>query len=110
MKRRVLFSSLFLCLSLASACDSGDEPCAGGSCDRAEADQAGPREPDDTPVPCQPACDAMIGNCGNQPPDRTTLLAVAACVDWCVAGGLTADEATCLAETGCGSSFGCLAE
>jgi hypothetical protein len=53
----------------------------------------------------------LIGSCGDETPgDTTSIRAVAACVDWCAAGGLTADEATCLAEMGCASSLGCLAD
>ena len=113
MTRRPLFSILLLCLPLlaASACAADDEACGGDSCERAEPNQAGQSDPADVPLPCRQACEALTGACGDdEPGDTTAERAVAACIGWCDAGGLSADEATCLAEAGCTSSLGCLAD
>lgn len=112
MTRRPLLSSLFLLLFALSACDTGDEPCAGGSCERDGRDQAGdPITPAPSTLLCQRACETLTGTCGDEVRgDTTAIRAVAACIDWCAEGGLTANEALCLASTECTSGIGCLAE
>lgn len=113
MKRPVLLSLLLLCLPLlgASACDTEDEACAGGSCERSGPEVAGePAAPASEPQ-CRRACETLTGACGEDTTGDTTFVrAVAACIDWCQAGGLTIDEAACLAKSDCVSGIGCLAD
>jgi hypothetical protein len=112
-KSRSLLSSLLLtmCVLLAGACNADDDACADDTCERNEPDTATePTTPEPQPVPCVPACQALTDSCGaDQPGDATDVHMMAACIDWCEAGGLTADEGACLAATTCDSAAGCLA-
>jgi hypothetical protein len=107
-----LLTSLLLtvCVLAASACDADDEACAAGTCEREEPDQATePTSPESPPVPCLPACEALTGSCDSDARgDTTDIRAVAACIDWCEAGGLTADEVACLESVTCERADGCL--
>ena len=115
MKPGALVSSLLLSLSLlvSAACDSDDDDaCADGSCESSEPEPTSePSSPPPTPIPCRPACEALAGSCGaDAPGDTTAVRAVAECIDWCEAGGLSADEAACLETLGCDQPATCLAD
>jgi hypothetical protein len=106
-KRSALFPSLLLtlCVLVAGACGSDDEACADDTCERSEPDQTSePSTPEPPRVPCLPVCEALIGDCG----DSTDVRAMSACIDWCESGGVTADEADCLAGADCQSASSCL--
>lgn len=111
---RSLFSSLLLtvCVFLAGACNADDGACADDTCERNAPDTATePSSPEPQPVPCLPACRALTDSCGaDQPGDNTDVRLMSACIDWCEAGGLTADEAACLASSSCDSAAGCLGD
>lgn len=111
-------SLLAASLAAASGCGGEDDDCAGASCERSEprddelaptGGEPAPRQP--APLPCRSACEALTGACGEEAAagDTTSIRAVAACIDWCEAGGLDADEADCLATGGCERSADCLA-
>jgi hypothetical protein len=113
-RRRTLLSSFLFSLSLLvlGACDADDGACADDTCERDERDQAG--EPAPTPpndVPCLPACAALTDSCGGDERGDTTAVQVrAACIDWCEAGGLSAEEAACFETLECNSAADCLAD
>ena len=114
MTRRRPFLSSFLfsvCVLLSAACGSDDESCDDGSCEREERDNTSePTEPAPPTLPCRPACEALTGSCDHASGDPTEVRAVAACIDWCEAGGLTTYEATCLESADCDSADSCLAD
>ena len=106
-KRRALLSSLLftVCVLAAAACGTDDEACADDTCERDEPDQTSePSTPQPPKIPCRPACEALTGSCG----DTTDVRAMSACIDWCEAGGVSADEAACLETIDCESASSCL--
>ncbi len=106
-KRSALLSSLLLtlCVLVAGACGSDDEACADDTCERNEPDQTSePSTPQPPTIPCRPTCEALTGSCGGE----TDVRAMSACIDWCEAGGVSADEAACLETASCESASACL--
>ncbi len=116
LKPGALLSSVLLSLSLlwSAACDSDgdDDACADGSCESNDKDPTSePGSPPPKPIPCIPACEALAGSCGaDAAGDTTSVRAVSECIDWCEAGGLSDDEASCLATVGCDQPATCLAD
>ena len=113
-RRPVVLSSFLLSVSVLvlGACDSDGGACADGMCERDERDQTSePKAPPPPTFPCRPACEALVGGCGaDDSGDATSIRAVTACIDWCEAGGLSADEAACIASVDCAGAGGCLAD
>ncbi|HLU67467.1 MAG TPA: hypothetical protein VKZ63_14395 [Kofleriaceae bacterium] len=102
---------------IATGC-AADEPCEAGECGggggEGEVGQEGPTGGGARvgPVICRRACRALFGECGTgEPLDPYEKGGYGDCTAWCVAGGLTESEASCLAEAGCGGEVdGCFTE
>jgi len=103
---------LTVCVFLAGACNADDDACGDDTCERNQPGTATePSTPESPPVPCLPACEALTDSCqAEQPGDTTEIRVMAACIDWCEAGGLTADEAACLESASCEVAVDCLGD
>jgi hypothetical protein len=114
MKRAVPMFLFSLLLSLG-ACAS-DDSCEGDNCELDAPDDLGRDDTSGTldapsPLHCRAACDVLMDSCSPGEVDDKPREGTAECVEWCASGGLSREEAACLASVGCsGDAQECLAE
>lgn len=102
-----LFSIVLLAAATAAplsvtGCES-DDPCASDDCDSDQdelSEEEEEAEPPPLETPCRDACAALIGDCDAT--DPSFKINQQSCIQWCKEGGMSTEEASCLAAVDCG--------